>query len=146
MAGRPLPSQFEQSVRAVFSAVSAVDADHRLVAFIVPVDRPDLAGLAALTAPEAKVHVQLHPAALQGLQRAVRAGFRTGRVLAGPANDDYEPPFHAAGGLNPDAGPGQPCLAEPSGAGKHAALAADAPFRIAYDQPLLVLRHRCFLI
>lgn len=131
-------------MRAEADAEPAVDADHGLVDLVIPVDRPDETGLPAVSASDTALHVQGHAAARPQNEGIGGAHPGAGGILAGPADDDGESPFHAPDGPDADTGFRQAPFVLSSRACEHAALTAYAFFRFKDGEPHGILFTQIF--
>lgn len=114
----------------VAHAVRAVYTDHRFAFFIIPKNRSNDARIYAVPATDTQRFVKLYTAAYAQLESIDGAGSKAGRVFTCSAHDYRKPVLHPTRGTNPDPGIRKPRLPKPPGAGKHAALAADAELGI----------------
>jgi hypothetical protein len=85
----------QNAVGTELYAVTAVDANHRFVGCVVPVDCSDEAGLAAVAAANALFHVEANATAFPQEKGISGAYSGTGRIITGSAHNDGESPFHA---------------------------------------------------
>src|SRR5450759_4789805 len=86
-AGTIIPDEAEDAVGAVLRAGAAVHADERLVDAVVPVDRPDDAGLTTEPAADAELGDEGDTAAFAKCECVLRAHLGARRVFAGAAHD-----------------------------------------------------------
>jgi hypothetical protein len=86
----------QNAVGTEFYAVTTVDADHRFVGGVIPLDCPDEAGLATVAAADALFHLEADATAFPQEKGISGAYSGTGRITTGSAYDDGESTFHAA--------------------------------------------------
>ena len=110
MAGLLLLFQPENAVGAEFDAVPAVDAYPGFFLLIVPEYRPYDARITAMPAPDALCGIQNDPASGPFGKGVGGAYPGAGGIVAGPAHDNGESPFHPSDGTNTDACMGEPRL------------------------------------
>src|SRR5674476_965057 len=121
-AGTIIPDEAEDTVGAVLRAGAAVDADERLVDAVVPVARPDDAGLTTEPAADAELGDAGDTAAFGPCEWVLRAFLGARRAFAGAAHDATDPAANAAGGSHLDAGKASADDVDvAAGAGEHAA-------------------------
>jgi len=138
-------------VRAEIDTESAVDADQRLALGFIPEDGSDQTGFPAFTAPCAQVLIENHSPTRPGLESIGGADFSARGVRTGPADHHHKPSFHSPDRAHLYAGRLQPHHIDPSGAGEHAELTANAPFRIRNSEPghffhFIILKEPCKFI
>jgi hypothetical protein len=97
MSGLLLLVECNDPVRAVICAYAAMDADHRLVDFVIPENGVDHARILAITAPYALCFIKPNAASLARKERIGWTNLHTWRILAGTANHHNKASLHTAG-------------------------------------------------
>lgn len=122
-------------MRAVFSAVTTVDTDHRLIDLIIPENTSHNTCVTAVAASCASGDIKANTSALSGIKRACRAHFCTGRVITGSTDHNNKSSFHTPDRPDAYTGSGQSSFTLPPRTCKHTALTADASFCVHNRQP-----------
>ena len=131
-------------MRAEFSTVTTVNADHRFIDLIIPENTPHKTGVTAVAASCASGDIKANTAALSGLKGACRAHLCTRWVIASSTNHNNKSSFHTPDRPDAYTGSGQPSLALPPRTCKHTALTADASFCV-HNRQSHVSYPRCYL-
>ena len=122
-------------MRAVFSAVTTVNTNHRFINLIVPENTSRKTSVTAVATSYASGDVNADPAALSGLKGTCRAHLCTGRIIAGSTNHNNKSPFHSPDRPDAYAGSCQSSFTLPPRTCKHTTLTADTSFRVHHRQP-----------
>ena len=97
-----------------FDAVTAVDADHRLVRGLIPEDGAYEAGIQAVPAAYAFSRIEANATVFSWLQSIRWTDFRAGRIITGPADNDAKTPLHPSDRFHGNTGLGQAGLILPT--------------------------------
>ena len=88
--------QFQNTMRTVLNAVSAVNAYEGFVAFLIPEDRTNNTFFPAMTTPYTETRDEYDPSSLSGFESIRWTDFGTWRILASSAHNDCEATAHAS--------------------------------------------------